>query len=234
MTKKRKTEDAMRVFRIVKNIIFISMMVLLVFAISATMIAKITGGTPKIFGHSLYRVSTGSMEPTLKVGDIILVKECEDWDLLEGDIITFNGKKGSLEGKIVTHRIVKAPYKEGEEKFLVTKGDANSISDDPISVGDVVGKMVSKIDFLRTIYDIFITPWGLLIMIALILLAFSNEIVIFVRALLGYEFEGKKKKDSVEDIIARYQTENSFGENNRLSESAEELKSDDLDTNDKE
>ena len=39
------------------------------------------------FGYSVFNVATGSMEPTLKQNDIILVKKCDDY--VVDDIVTF-------------------------------------------------------------------------------------------------------------------------------------------------
>ena len=59
---------------------------------------------------------------------------------------------------------------------------------------------------LKYLFDFFVTPWGLLAIIALIILAFSNEIVLLVKAIFGIGFH--ENESSVEEIIERYQKEN--------------------------
>ena len=177
-----------------------------------TMVARINGKTPSFFGYSVFRVSSGSMSPAYEIGDVIIVKEVDPMTLNVGDVCTYNGTSGEFAGKIVTHRVIKAPFDENGAYYIQTKGDANVIEDPKISVNDVLGKVETKIGFLRVLYNFFITPWGLIAVILLIIAAFFNEIVNFVKAVIGIGYK-EEKVESVEDIIARYQAENKDGEN---------------------
>lgn len=208
IAKSKKTETKLKkIFIIFKNAIFAVAMIILVSMIVVTMIARINGGTPSVFGFAIYRVSSGSMDPFLQVGDIILSQECNPMELKQGDVITYNGTSGQFAGLRVTHRVVTEPYKNPDDGryYIVTKGDDNPVEDTPILTEQVTGKYKGKIVFLKWIYDVFVTPWGLLIIIALIMLAFFNEIVIFVKALLGYDDE---EHEDIQDIIERVKREN--------------------------
>ena len=202
-----KKEKKRSVFRIIKNTLFVLILVTLVAVIVTTIITRINGETPSMFGYSMFRVSTGSMAPELQVGDVILIHDTDPMKLKVGDIVTYDGKEGDFAGRIVTHRVVKAPYKDGKETYILTKGDANSLNDPKVNVKDVRGKLVVKVDILKGLYNFFITPWGLLTIIALVILAFFNEIVIFVKSLFGIGYE-PEPEESIEDIIERYQKEN--------------------------
>jgi signal peptidase len=72
-------------------------------------------------------IATGSMEPMIKPGDMILVrkilKEEEVSELKEGDIIQF--KRGDI---LISHRIIKI-VEDDKGKSFVTKGDNNSSVD---------------------------------------------------------------------------------------------------------
>lgn len=210
-TKKQKKPETKfkKTFRIIKNVIFIIIMVVLVTLMIVTLTARINGGTPTVFGYALYRVSSGSMEPFLQVGDIIISKECDPMELKQGDIITYNGTSGQFAGKRVTHRVITEPYfdKSDGKYYLVTKGDDNPAEDTPILTTQVTGKYLDKIQFLKWIYDVFVTPWGLLILIALIVIAFFNEIVLFVKALLGHVDNDEEEREDIQDIIKRVQRE---------------------------
>lgn len=104
---------------------------------------KICGETPSLFGYSIYTVVTDSMEPTYKVGDVILcknIKKVEPSDIKEKDVVVFIAPhgfdvEGRLEGKIVTHRVEKAPFlnEENGEYYIRTKGD-NALSQDRVAV----------------------------------------------------------------------------------------------------
>ncbi len=201
MKRANKTPTVKNVFRIIKNVLFAVILTFLMSVVVLTFITKISGKTPFVFGYSLQRVSSESMKPTLEVGDIILCKQCDPMTLKNGDIITYEGKKGQFRDKLVTHRVIKEPYEENGEYMLLTKGDDNPDEDSAISVNDVVGIYTGKADILRPLFEFFVTPWGLLVMIALIILAFLEDIIIFVKALLGID-TGEKK--DVDEIIRKY------------------------------
>lgn len=207
---------ALQVFNRVKNIVFVVIIFLIVAIIAMIMVVRLTGGTPSLFGFSLFRVSSGSMEPELKVGDIILVSSCDPLTLKEGDIVSYYGVADDVQGKLITHRVVKAPYKIGLDYYITTKGDVNSKEDSPIGIENIIGKYSIKVELLSAVYSFFITPWGLISLIALIIFAFFNEIVIFIRSLMGIGFEENSKKESVEQIIERYRKENHLPRNDAL------------------
>jgi signal peptidase len=73
-------------------------------------------------------IATGSMEPMIKPGDIILVKKIVDMDginaLHEGDIIQF--KRDNI---LISHRIIEVVSDEKEGIKFRTKGDNNSAVD---------------------------------------------------------------------------------------------------------
>ena len=95
-----------------------------------------TGEMFFVCGYKPVRALSGSMEPTLPVGDAALVKRTDDIE--ENDIIMFVSDEGSL----VVHRCIDI----NEDGTFVTKGDANEFADfDPISQKQVIGKVVSII-----------------------------------------------------------------------------------------
>jgi signal peptidase len=55
--------------------------------------------------NPFYVVSSGSMEPVLKVNDVLIVRDGGSWeDLKIGDIIVFNRPEGG--DRVIVHRIV--------------------------------------------------------------------------------------------------------------------------------
>ncbi len=190
----------------IKNVVFAVVFVLLGIIMVLTVTTRANGGTPSIFGYSIYRVATPSMTPALEVGDVILVKECDPLKLKEGDIITYDGTEGDLKDKKITHRVVEEPRKIGDDYYLKTKGDSNDFADPEVNVSQVVGIYQQKIVFLTWVYDFFLTPWGLLIIIALIITAFFGEIVNLFRAFTG-DLPEDENKESIEDIIERIKSQ---------------------------
>lgn len=81
-------------------------------------------------------VATGSMEPAIYPGDIVICKKLPG-SVKPGDIINFYS-----EGEWVVHRVIRA-VTYGSFTFYYTKGDANPVPDrDPVDSRAVRGKVV--------------------------------------------------------------------------------------------
>ena len=210
-----KKNKVFRIIKLIKNIICWTLIAVLVFTLVVFFMSRINGSTPSVFGYSIFRVSSGSMEPELMVGDIILDKTVDNpEDLKVGDVITF--KSSEYGDMLVTHKVIKAPYEENGKLMLQTKGIANEVEDKPICVDNVKGIMICKVDYLDTVYNIFMSPWGLLILIALKVIIFFDEIITIVKILTNND-KSVKDADDINEIIDRLQAE-------KLKEQAEKDK----------
>lgn len=206
---KKKTaslKKALKVGRIIKNIICWTLIAVLTAAIVIFMTTKISGGTPTVFGYSIHRIVSGSMEPTLEIGDVILSTEVKDTsDVHVGDIVTFQGDS-RFDNQKVTHRVLVSSYDDGKGNIvIVTKGDANAIDDGEINFSDVESKFVAKVSFLSDIYNFFFSPWGLIIFIFLLLLIFFDEILNIIR--LSVNASDLEDTESFEEIVERVKCE---------------------------
>ena len=131
---------AKSVFKKIFNIFLTVFLIALIAIIVLTLVLRITGNTPSVAGYMIFRVSSGSMEPQLNVGDIILSKEISDIsELKPGDIVSYKGMHGDTQGKLITHKVVKGAYSEDGKKYIVTRGIANSDDDAPVSEEQIVG-----------------------------------------------------------------------------------------------
>ena len=102
-----------------------------------------------MLGYSAFEVATGSMSNTIEIGDVILVKLIEPNETLsENEIVVF-----TQDTTLVTHRIIKI---NGDQ--IITKGDANNTQDDPISRGQIIGKVVKIIPDVKMWKEIILTP----------------------------------------------------------------------------
>ena len=112
-------------------------------------IGGIVGATLYIQWNSnnLIRIETGSMEPTLNIGDVVMMEKVSGEEIfadpVNGDIIVFYPRTQNPD-YLVVHRAIEKFFEEGEWIFR-TKGDANT-SQDPwhISEKQVVGKVNKK------------------------------------------------------------------------------------------
>src|SRR3989338_2546120 len=105
-----------------KNMIFATLLIILVF-ISLMLISQRVA----FFGFSSYVVLSGSMQPAIYPGDVIVVKKTNSQLLNKGDVVLFEDPK--VAGKKITHRIVENKEKDGVKTYY-TKGDANQDKDD--------------------------------------------------------------------------------------------------------
>jgi signal peptidase len=144
----------------------------------------------------LFAVQTGSMEPAIKTGSLIVVRPADKYQI--GDIITF---KASPEANIknpkalVTHRIIEEREINGEA-FYVTKGDANeSVDMENWPQTSVLGKVIYTIPYLGYPAAYAKTPIGFLCLVVL-----PASIIIYIelaqvfKQLVAFNKE-KKKKD---------------------------------------
>ena len=81
---------------------------------------------PLVLPYKTLTVYSGSMEPTIHVGSVIVDTPVAAREVRIGDVITF--QKPSDASQLVTHRVVAIETGPGGQSF-VTKGDANSTSD---------------------------------------------------------------------------------------------------------
>lgn len=197
---------AFRIARLIKNIICWVMIIVLAFTLIVFMTTRIQGNTPTVFGYSIYRISSGSMEPELMVGDVILDKEIKDEsEIYVGDVITFEGGS-QFDDRLVTHKVIKAPYTDTDGNLMLqTKGIANEIEDKPIKFSQVRAKMICKIPYIDTLYNLFLSPSGLLILILLIILVFIDEIANIIKVVSGKD---ERRIEDINEIIERLQSEN--------------------------
>lgn len=191
----------MKIVRKILSILSFVFLGIMVITVIFFFVQRVTGGNTTIFGYSVYRVSSGSMEPELSVGDVILTEKVDAKSLQIGDIITYNGMEGSYAGKVITHRVEDIEEVNGQFLFT-TKGDANPEIDPIVYEAQILGKMAFKVPIIGVLYSFFITPYGLVAVLLIILLAFSNEFIILFRLVkrkvqynVTREFEESVKKD---------------------------------------
>lgn len=90
---------------------------------------------PSVFGIKPAIVLSGSMEPDIKIGDLIFIHKTDPSQLNEGDVICYIASE-----KAITHRIINITTSENGEIRYVTQGDANNTPDQlAVSVDQIEG-----------------------------------------------------------------------------------------------
>ena len=118
-----------------------------------------------IFGYTVFYVQTGSMIPTIQIGDGILVKCTKN--ISDGDIVVYKD-----EGKnIICHRLIKI-----ENEKLILKGDANNAEDEPIESKQVIGKVIKVITKFKFIQETIRNSYILILIILILISIIKNKI----------------------------------------------------------
>jgi signal peptidase len=137
-------------------------------------------------GDTYYEpVYTGSMEPAIPVGSVVVIKPVDPETLKIRDIICF--KLESESTTTVTHRIFNIT-----DQGFITKGDANEDPDQWIvKKENVIGKAILTVPFIGYIGYFVRTPIGFIL---LILLPASAIIIMEIRN-IAKELKKNKNKN---------------------------------------
>lgn len=158
MAKEKKNKLWSFIFENVLNILLVIVSIVIViglyYIVQIKVLKKDYGD---IFGYTFFEVATGSMYPTMGVGDVVIVKLAEE--VSENDIIVY--KDGE---NFVTHRLIK---KDGNK--LTAKGDANNSEDKPVEIDNVLGKVIKIIPEFGIIRRILLSPEIVGLVVALVI-----------------------------------------------------------------
>ena len=140
--------------------------------------------------YALKIVQSGSMEPAIHTGSIVVIKPENTYHV--GDIITFGE---DTKTKVpTTHRIVSDRVESGLFIFT-TKGDANENADPKeVRQSDVKGKVLFSIPYVGYLLDFARKPLGFVLLIVV------PAIVVVVDEVgsIWREIRGRKKDRMVE------------------------------------
>ena len=155
--------------------------------------AKMQGRVPEIFGHSVLRIISGSMEDTIPEGSYILVKRVDPEEVRIDDIITFYSSDSAIYGLPNTHRVVEEPIRVGDSIEFVTCGDANNgVKDKVTAKGEnLIGVYVTTLDGL-TAFATALDKGGMIVLI------FALEAVIMAMAVSSFVRARRQKKEEEE------------------------------------
>ena len=131
--------------------------------------------TPSFLGIKTYVIVSGSMEPNIQIGDIVIVKSIKNKEeaIKIGDIISF--RKGQM---VITHRITNIEKDENGILRIATKGDNNNTEDsERILMNNIEGKVVKIIP-----------------KIGYITLVLKDKIIIIIAFIIAYNYMIRSEK----------------------------------------
>ena len=136
---------------------------LFVVAIVAIALLLLTTLVPIPGNFQVKVVKSGSMEPYIRTGGVVLIKPEPDYSV--GDVLTFG--KDTKTQIPTTHRII-ATDGTGLLRTFTTKGDANEEAD-PVStrLSDISGKVILTLPYLGYILDFAKKPLGFALLVGI-------------------------------------------------------------------
>ncbi|MBP8961092.1 signal peptidase I [Patescibacteria group bacterium] len=209
-----KTKTKKSKIKIIQSII--NLLLLFLLAVTALVLVLATIETP--LGIKVFNVTSGSMEPNIKMGTLVFVKPADEYQI--GDVITFYPKFFTKE--TVTHRIFNITTdEETNTTRFTTKGDANESEDmNTIPKELILGKVVFKLPLIGHVLAFTKTQMGFITLIVVPatiiiyseVMSIKNEVMSFLaekkekKSLNNLEKEGKKEKIKKEPIKTTIKT----------------------------
>lgn len=140
----------------------------------AIVIPFVIYAVPGVVGaEGSYVVLSGSMEPSISTGDVIVVDGVDPASIEERDVITYLRADAETP---TTHRVV-GITEQGDELAFVTQGDANDEPDaSPVPASQVMGQVIFTIPYIGYVIEFVNTPMGFvaLVIVPFVLLLLSE------------------------------------------------------------
>lgn len=141
MKSQKKMKTALK-FRMISGfstlVLVIAIAVCLFFTLQSLSLGYVSFG-----GTSMFRVVTGSMEPEIPVGSLLVSKKADVKTISVDDIVCFRSKEQSVRGIIITHRVIEIFTTPDGSTVLQTKGDANLTADvNVVTQDNLIGRVV--------------------------------------------------------------------------------------------
>lgn len=128
-----------------------------------------------MFGHQFYYVMTGSMEPTIKTGGVVVVYENDFSEISVGDVIAFRSK--AMSDQTALHRVV-----ELTEEGAITKGDNNqNIDGGYVTRENYEGEIVFRTNLTASFLSELRRPGGVLRVVV-------TPALIIILVVMAYKF----------------------------------------------
>lgn len=186
MTERQGGKIIISVLIYILYIIIIPIIIFDMFLITQTIINP--NKTPDFFGYKIFNIVTGSMEPTIKVDDIVVVKEEDKKNIRKNDIITFK-----IVDEIITHRVIDIAYDNGT-LIYTTKGDKNDVTDiERVQFEQIEGKYVTKITKFGKIFTVLKNKYIFSLILILLIICYLIQ-----RKNIQKKKERKNKREEYE------------------------------------
>lgn len=139
---------ALRLLSSTTDLLLVATLVLTLVLLSGRIAESEHPGLPTWFGRSVLAVTSGSMSPTLGVGDAVVADvSVEPDDVTIGDVVVYTSPV--RRDMVITHRVVDTRITDDGRRVFTTSGDATSASDTAIVTEDrLIGRMSTRLPFV--------------------------------------------------------------------------------------
>lgn len=190
-----------QVKKLIEYIILGIIVSLIVYIIVKVIIGLVTNTPTCIFNHYFMVVATNSMEGTINVGEMVIVRKVDFSSINVDDIISFYciDKSQAVYGEVITHRVIGI---DTTVNGLITQGDNNPIADSYMVYADnFLGKVVSINPFIGKVFSFFkssnITIFLIIFVILFAIVAMEIKNILILKDKMKKEKEIEKAKEEI-------------------------------------
>ena len=142
-------------------------------ALAAALLLALALAGPLAFGARPHTVLTGSMEPTIAAGDVVIDEQISPTAVAVGDVVTFRDPED--QSRLITHR-VRSIRRQGSHLWFITQGDANNTTERwRIAADGELGRVAYTVPWVGHVAVLARTPLGLVLLLGLPLLLLAVE-----------------------------------------------------------
>lgn len=146
------------IWNTVSTVLIVVLALITVFNLVSFVKRKTTGDVcPTVLGVGVAVVISGSMEPEIRVDDLVVIVKTDDYALR--DVVVYEGKNYP-----VTHRIVSMRTDEDGKVWVTTQGDANNTDDGELPIERICGEVVCVLPGVGRIQGFLQSPLGMLML----------------------------------------------------------------------
>lgn len=192
------------IYTIIRDIFFFVVIMYLVFIL----LQRISGNN-SIYGYRLFTVATGSMAGVYDVNDVIAVKDYDVLKLKVGDDIAYRGSRGGLEGKLITHRIIRITETD-HGRIYVTRGVNAPVEDPSIESYQILGKVIGVVPIISTLNHVIKSQLGFFALV------FCPLVIVIVLEVLQTITDIRLEKDEIREVNHKNRERNEIKKNSDI------------------
>ena len=185
-----------KIFKFIFNLLRFVVYGFLIVYVAFTLFQRFTNNS-SFYGYRLFNVATGSMIPVYNINDVIIVKETDVTILKVGDDVAYKGTRAGLEGKIITHRIIKIEEDVNGKLIFFTQGVNSKYADPSITGEQILGKVEGKLFFINELNHVVKSNLGFF------LLVFCPLVLVIALEIAQSVIEYKLEKNEIQEISSK-------------------------------